>query len=87
MIEQSKRSDYIKMKNSFNYNIFKVNKIELLSINKHKLNVTLRILQNDIEEFSLKKEKLQIFIDKIDKYIREYYDKLLQKHLKMIKTF
>jgi len=56
-----------------------------LLINKHKLNVILRILKDNKKEFLIKKEKLQIFINKIDKYIREYYNKLLQKHLKVIK--
>ncbi len=34
---------------------------------------------------SSKKKKLQIFINKIDKCIKEHYNKLLQKHLKVIK--
>jgi len=33
----------------------------------------------------MKKEKLQIFIDKIDECIKKYYNKLLQKHSKVIK--
>jgi len=70
----------------FNYNIFKVNKNKLLLANKHELNATLQILQNNIEEFLIKKEKFQIFINKIDEYIKEYYNKLLQKYLKVIKT-
>jgi len=53
---------------------------------KYKLNAILRILRDNKKEFLIKKEKLQIFIDKIDKYIKKYYDKLLQKHLRMIKT-
>ena len=36
--------------------------------------------------FLIKKRKLQIFIDQIDKYIREYYNKLLQKYLEITKT-
>ncbi len=70
----------------FNYNIFKINKNKLLLINKYKLNIILQILRDNIEEFLIKKEKLQIFIDKIDKYIKEYYNKLLQKYLKVTKT-
>jgi len=58
----------------------------MLLANKYKLNVILQILKDDKKEFSIKKEKLQIFIDKIDEYIREHYNKLLQKHLKIIKT-
>ncbi len=38
------------------------------------------------KEFLVKKEKLQISIDKIDEYIKKHHDKLLQKHLRVIKT-
>jgi len=64
----------------FNYSILKINKNKLLLANKYKLNATLQILQDNTEKFSIKKEKLQISIDKIDKYIKEYYNKLLQEH-------
>ena len=73
----SRRSDHIKTKKSFNYNILKINKDELLLTNKHKLNVTLRILKDNTKEFLVKKEKLQISIDKIDKCIKEHHDKSL----------
>jgi hypothetical protein len=69
----------------FNYNILKVNKNELLLANKYELNATLRILKDNKKEFSIKKEKLQIFIDKIDEYIKKHYDKSLQRHSRMIK--
>jgi len=82
----SRRSNYIKTKKSFNHSILKVNNDELLSINKHKLNTILRILRDKSEEFSIKKKKLQIFINKIDEYIKEHYDESLQEHLKIIKT-
>jgi len=81
----SKRSDHIKTKKSFNYNILKVNKNESLLANKHELNATLRILRDDTKEFSIKKEKLQISIDKIDECIKKHHDKSLQKHLRVIK--
>jgi len=71
----------------FNYNIFKINKNKLLLANKYKLNTILQILQNNIEKFLIKKEKLQIFIDKINKYIKKYYNKLLQKYLEVTKIF
>ncbi len=70
----------------FNYNILKINKDKLLLKNKYKLNITFRIFRNNTKEFPIKKEKFQIFINKIDKYIREHYSKLLQEHLKVIKT-
>jgi len=70
----------------FNYNILKINKDKLLLINRYKLNIILQILRNNIEEFLLKKEKFQIFINKIDTNIKKYYNKLLQKYSKVIKT-
>ncbi len=76
----------MKTKKSFNYSILKVNKDESLLVNKHELNATLRILRDDTKEFPIKKEKLQILIDKIDECIREYHDESLQGHLKVIKT-
>jgi len=82
----SRRSDHIKTKKSFNHNILKVNNDESLSINRHELNVILRILRNESEEFFIKKEKLQISISKINEYIKEHHDKSLQEHLEMIKT-
>jgi len=70
----------------FNYNILKINKDESLLANKYELNAILRILRDDKEEFPIKKEKLQISIDKIDEYIREHHDESLQRHLRVIKT-
>ncbi len=70
----------------FNYNILKINKNELLLANKHELNAILRILRDDKKEFLVKKEKLQIFINKINECIKKHHDKSLQKHLRVIKT-
>jgi len=69
----------------FNHNILKINKNESLLVNKYELNAILRILKNNKEEFLIKKEKLQIFINKIDECIKKHHDKSLQKHLKVIK--
>jgi len=74
------------MKESFNHSILKVNKDESLLTNKHELNATLRILQDDTKEFPIKKGKLQISIDKIDEYIKEHHDESLQEHLGVTKT-
>jgi len=82
----SRRSDHIKTKKSFNHNILKVNDDESLLINKHELNAILRILRDESEKFLIKKEKLQILINKIDEYIKEHYDESLQKHLEVTKT-
>jgi len=71
----------------FNYSIFKINKNKLLLANKYKLNTILQILQDNTKEFLIEKEKLQISINKIDKYIKKYYNKLLQKHSRVTKIF
>ncbi len=71
----------------FNYNIFKINKNKLLLANKYKLNIILQILRDNTEKFLIKKEKLQISINKIDKYIKKYYNKLLQKYSEITKIF
>ncbi len=71
----------------FNYSIFKINKNKLLSANKYKLNIILQILRDNTEEFLIEKKKFQISINKIDKYIKEYYNKLLQKHSEVTKMF
>jgi len=71
----------------FNYSIFKINKNRLLSANKYKLNTTLQILRDNTEKFLIEKEKFQISIDKINKYIKKYYNKLLQEYPRITKTF
>ncbi len=76
----------MKTKKSFNQSILKINNDESLLINKHELNAILRILRDESEKFSIKKEKLQILISKIDKCIREHHDESLQRHLGMTKT-
>jgi len=75
----------MKTKKSFDHSILKVNNDESLLVNKHELNVTLRILRDDKKEFPIKKEKLQIFIDKIDECIKEHHDESLQGHLEVTK--
>ncbi len=82
----SRRSDHIETKKSFNHNILKVNKNESLLANKHELNAILRILRDDKKEFSIKKKKLQISIDKIDECIKEHHDESLQGHSGVTKT-
>ena len=69
----------------FNYSIFKINKNRLLSANKYKLNTILQIFRDNTEEFLIEKKKLQISIDKIDKYIKKYYNRLLQKYSEVTK--
>ncbi len=64
-----------------------MNNNKLLLINKYKLSIIFQIFRDNTKEFLIKKEKLQIFINKIDKYVKKYYSKLLQKYLKGTKTF
>jgi len=71
----------------FNYSILKINKNRLLLANKYKLNTILQILRDNTEEFLIEKKKFQIFIDKINKYIKKYYNELLQKYSRITKFF
>jgi len=71
----------------FNYSIFKINKNKLLSENKYKLNTILQIFRDNTEKFLIEKKKLQIFIDKINKYIKKYYNRLLQEYSEVTKIF
>ncbi len=73
-------------KKSFNHSILKVNNDKSLSTNKHELNTILRILRDESKEFLIKKGKLQISINKIDKCIKEHHDESLQGHLGVTKT-
>ena len=74
------------LKKIFNHNIFKINNDEILFINRHEVNMTLRIMRNDQKQFLIIYEKLQILKNKIDKYIKKHHDELLQKHFDVIKT-
>ena len=56
----NKRSDHIKTKKIFNHNIFKINKNESISTNKHKLNAIVRILKDDQKQFLIEKKRLRI---------------------------
>ena len=76
----------MKSKEVFNHNIFKVNDDEILFANCHEINMTLKIMRDDQEQFSIVHEKLQISKDKIDEYIKEHHDESLQKHFDVIKT-
>ena len=72
-------------KEIFNHNIFKINNDEILFINRHEINTTLKIMRNNQEQFSIIHEKLQISKDKIDEYIKKHHDESLQKHFDVIK--
>ena len=73
-------------KKVFNHNILKINKDEILFANYHEINVTLKIMRNNQEQFSIIHEKLQISKNKIDEYIKEHHDESLQKHFDVTKT-
>ena len=82
----SRRNDHMETKESFNHSILKVNQDGSLLANKHELNATLRILQDDTKEFPIEKGKLQIPTDKIDECIKEHHDEPLQGHPGVTKT-
>ena len=82
----SRRIDHINLKKIFNHNIFKINNDEILFANRHEINMTLKIMRNDQEQFSIVHEKLQISKDKIDEYIKKHHNESLQKHLDVTKT-
>ena len=82
----SRRIDYINSKEVFDHNILKVNNDETLFVNRHEINMTLKIMRDNEEQFSIVHEKLQISKDKIDEYIKEHHDESLQKHFDVIKT-
>ena len=73
----NKQNNYIKNKNTTNYNIFKINDDELLSINIQKINVMLKIFNDKNEQYSIIKNRLHISKNHIDKIIKKYYDKSL----------
>ena len=81
----SRRIDHMNSKKVFNHNILKVNDDEILFANRHEVNVTLKIMRNYQEQFSIVHEKLQISKDKIDEYIKEHHDESLQRHLNVTK--
>ena len=61
----------------FNNSILKVNKNRLLLVNQREINATLRILRDDQKQFLVEKGKLQVPDDKINEYIKEYYNRPL----------
>ena len=73
----NRKKNYIETRQIFNHNIFKVNKNKLLLLNKFKLDIILCIIKNDQKQILAIKKKLQILQDKINKYIKKYYKKLL----------
>ena len=82
----NRRIDYMNSKKIFNHNILKINNNETLFANRHEVNMTLKIMRDDQEQFSIVHEKLQISKNKIDEYIKEHHDESLQSHFDVIKT-
>ena len=74
----------MKSKEVFNHNIFKVNNDEILFANRHEINMTLKIMRNDQEQFSIVHEKLQISKDKIDEYIKKHHDDVKSPSTKVL---
>ena len=73
-------------KKIFNHNILKINNDETLFANRNEVNMTLKIMRDDQEQFSIVHEKLQISKDKINEYIKKHHDESLQSHLGVTKT-
>ena len=73
-------------KKIFNHNILKINNDEILFANRNEINMTLRIMRDDQEQFLIIHEKLQISKDKIDEYIKKHYDESLQSHFDITRT-
>ena len=76
----------MKIKKIFKYSILRINNDESLSVNKHELNVMLRIIRDDKKEYSVVQEKLQILQNKIDKCIKKHHDELTRDYLDVSKT-
>ena len=49
----SRRSNHIKIKKIFKHSILRVNNDESLSVNKHELNIMLRIIRDNKKEYSV----------------------------------
>ena len=72
-------------KKLFFYNIFKINKNELLLTNKYQLDIILYIIIDNQKQFFIKNQKFEIFKNQINKFIKKYYNILLQDYLNMDK--
>ena len=70
----------MKIKKIFKHSILRVNNNESLSVNKHELNITLRIIRDDKKEYPVVQEKLQILEDKIDECIKKHHDESMRGH-------
>ena len=70
----------MKIKKKFHHNILKQNENESLSANQKEFNATLRIRKNTKKQYSIQKDKFQIFKKKINDTIKKYHDESLQRH-------
>ena len=70
----------MKIKKKFHHSILKQNKNELLLTNQKKFNATLKIQKNTKKQYSIQKNKFQIFIERINDTIKKYHNELLQKY-------
>lgn len=81
----NKKSNHIKLKKIFNYNIAKTKKDKLFLIYKYMSSIIIHIIKDNKEQFLIKK-KLQISKNKIHKIIKKYYNKPLQYYLRINQT-
>ena len=73
----------MKFKKKFYYNILKENNNELLLTNQRKFNVILKIQKNTKKQYSIHKNKLQIFKKKINDTIKNYHNDSLQEYFEV----
>lgn len=76
----------MKIKKKFDRSILTIHKDNTFSSYHKEITSTMRIVKDDKEQFSIKKEKLQISKNKVEKYIKKHHNDSLQKYLKIIKT-
>ena len=76
----------MKIKKTFNYNILKINKDEIIFINFVEINVIMTIMNDKNEKFLMKKKNYKILKNKINDYIKKHHNNSLLNHLRILKT-
>ena len=76
----------MKIKKKFNHNILKINKNELLLINKYELSAILQILKNDKKQYFIeKKNDFTYQKTKSTKSLKKHHDESLQNYSNVFK--
>lgn len=82
----SRRYDYAKGVRLQEYRVLNVNTNSSLSANVQDVNIVLRILRDNDEEFLIEYRKYRILDDKIERYIQDYYKDPTYRYLGISKT-